>query len=272
MRTTLVLFLTAAALALPASALAAPVIAAPVPVASTAQATTTTTQGSVVDTQSQLQPLSLASGKTALNAYANYLQALVKTAPIAQQETVEYVATETSPTGCKSGLAPLTDPSYEVNSNVQATLSLLGQEIGNDLSITFDSTALTPFAKLSTTLSRLHWVNGSGAALVIKHFLIAQETVLSLTPSNLCQDVLLVAVAPHKLPWTAKAFLKEYTKDSNVADMALAAFLNLLHSYETPSEHAVVNRIANLATQVNRLSQATIMANATALTADLKST
>jgi hypothetical protein len=271
MRTTLVLFLTAAALALPASALAAPVIAAPVPVASTAQATTTT-QGSVVDTQPQPQPLSLASGRTALNAYANYLQALVKAAPIAQQDTAEYIETETAPTGCKSGLAPLTDPSYEVNSNVQATLSLLGQEIGDDLSITFDSTALTPFARLSTTLSRLHWVNGSGAALVIKHFLIAQETVLSLTPSNLCQDVLLVAVAPHKLPWTAKAFLKEYTKDSNVADVALATFLNLLHSYETPSEHAVVNRIANLATQVNRLSQATIMANATALTADLKST
>jgi hypothetical protein len=269
MRTTLVLFLTAAALALPASALAAPVIAAPVPVASTAQAST---QGSVIDPLPQPQPLSLASGKTALNAYANYLQALVKTTPIAQQNTAEYVATESAPTGCKSGLEPLTDPSYEVNPNVQATLSLLGQEIGDDLSITFDSTALTPFTKLSTTLSRLHWVNGSGAALVVKHFLAAQETVLSLTPSNLCQDVLLVAVAPHKLPLQAKAFLKEYTKDSNVADAALATFLNLLHSYETPSEHGLVNRIAILANQVNKLSQATIMANAAALTADLKST
>jgi hypothetical protein len=263
MRTILALSLTAAALTLPASALAAPVIAAPIPVASTAQ-------GSVVDIQPPL--LNVASGKTALNAYANYLQALVKTAPIAQQDTAEYVATETAPSGCKSGLEPLTDPSYEVNPGVQATLSLIGQEIGDDLSISYDGSALTPFAKLSTTLSRLHWVKSSGAAFVIKHFLTAQETVLSLTPSSLCQDVLLVAVSPQKLPLAAKAFLKEYAKESSAADAALTGFLNLLHSYETPSEHVLVNRIANLATQVNKLSQATIMANAVTLTANLKST
>lgn len=261
MRTILVLFLTAAALTLPASALAAPTIAAPIPVASTAQ-------GSVIDTQPQ--PLNVASGKTALSAYANYLQGIVKTAPTAQQNTAEYVATASAQ--CKSGLAPLTDPSYQVDESVQSTLSLVGQEIGDDLSISFDGNALTPFAKLSTALSRLHWVKGSVASLVIKHFLIAQGTVLSLTPSSLCQDVLLVAASPQRLPLTAKAFLKEYTRDSDVADAALAAFLNLLHSYETWPEHALVNRIANLATQVNKLSQAAIMANATALTADLKST
>jgi hypothetical protein len=263
MRTTLVLFLSAAALALPASALAAPVVAAPIPVASTAQ-------GLVIDTQPQ--PLSVASGRAAMNAYANYLQALVKGSPVAQQNTAAYVATQTAPSGCKSGLEPLTDPSYEVNPTVQATLSLIGQEIGDDLSISYDGNALTPFAKLSTTLSRLHWVKGSGAVLVIKHFLTAQETVLSLAPSSLCQDVLLVAASPLKLPLAAKAFLKEYTKDSSAADAALSAFLNLLHSYETPFEHTLVNRIANLATQVNKLSQATIMANAATLTTSLKST
>jgi hypothetical protein len=263
MRTTLALFVTAAALTLPASALAAPVIAAPIPIASTAQT-------SVIDVQPQ--PLNVASGKFAMSAYASYLQALVKTAPIAQQNAAEYVGAQTAPAGCKSDLEPLTDPSYEVNPSVQATLSLLGQEIGDDLSITFDANALTPFTKLSTALSRLHWVKASGAALVIKHFLIAQGTLLSLTPSSLCQDVLLVAASPQKLPLAAKLFLKEYTKDSNGADAALATFLNLLHSYETPSEHALVNRIANLATQVNKVSQASIMANAAALTTDLKST
>ena len=73
----------------------------------------------------------------------------------------------------------MTDPSYEVNPNVQATLSQLGQEIGDDLSITFDSSALTPFTKLSATLSRLHWVNGSGAATTVKRFLAAEGTVFS---------------------------------------------------------------------------------------------
>jgi hypothetical protein len=265
MRTTLVLFLTAAAFALPASALGAPVIAAPIPAASTAQ-------GSTIDATPQ--PLNVSSGKAALNAYANYLQALVKAAPLADQNTEALVETATSgPSGCRSALEPLTDPSYQVNTNVQSTLNLIGQEIGDDLSITFDSTALTPFAKLSTTLTRLHWVKGSGAAVVLKHFLATQDAVLSLTPSSLCEDVLYVASAsPSKLPLSAKLFLKDYTRASDVADAGLGSFLALLHSYETRSEHALVTRIANLASQVNELSQTAIMTNAAALTADLKST
>jgi hypothetical protein len=267
MRTILVLFLASAALALPASALGAPVIAAPIPSASTAQ-------GSTTDTTPQPLTLNVSSGKAALNAYANYLQLLVKAAPLAAQNTEALVEAATSgSTGCRSALEPLTDPSYQVNTSVQSTLTLIGQEIGDDLSITFDDTALMPFEKLSTTLTRLHWVKGSGAALVVKHFLATQDAALSMTPSSLCADVLSVASAsPPKLPLSAKLFLKEYTRDSNVADAGLASFLALLHSYETRSEHGLVTRIASLASQVNQLSQAAIMTNAAALTADLKST
>jgi hypothetical protein len=264
MRSVVVLFLSAAALALPASALGAPVIAAPIPVASTAQGTSTGAE------TTPAPPLNVASGRAALNAYANYLQAFVKTAADAQQNTEAYVTTIES--GCKSDLQPLTDPSYQVNANVQTTLNQLGQEIGDDLSITFDTGTLTPFTKLSTALTRLHWTKISEGGLIVRHFLATQGAALTIAPSNLCQDVQLIEATPQKLPFAAKAFLKEYNKASNVADASLTSFLALLHAYETPNEHQLVTRIANLASQVNKLQQAAIMANATALTAELKST
>lgn len=260
MRSALVLFLTTAALTLPASAFAAPVFAAPIPMATTAQSS---------NDLPAPQPLSQASAKTALNAYANYLQALMKTLPAAQQDTAGYVAEASSQ--CRGSLAPLTAQGYQVSATVQANLALIGQEIGDDLSITFDGAALTQFTKLSIALSHLHWPKNSGAAMVVKHFLIDQGAVMTLVPSNLCQDVVLVAATPQKPPPAIKAFLKEYTKASNAADASLMAFLDLLHTNETPSEHVLVNRIAILAAQVNRLSQSVILANATTLSTDLKS-
>lgn len=266
MRSVAVLLLSAAAFALPASALGAPAIAAPIPFASTAQGTST---GPGTDLP-PAPPLNVASGRAALSAYANYLQALIRATPDAQQSTAAYVTLIES--GCKSDLQPLTDPSYQVNANVQSTLNQVGQEIGDDLSITFDTGTLTPFTKLSTALTRLHWTKVSDGGMIVKRFLAAQGTALTIVPSNLCQDVQLVAASPQKLPLAAKAFLKEYNKASNVADASLTSFLALLHAYETPNEHQLVTRIANLAAQVNRLQQATILANATALTSQLKST
>lgn len=263
MRSAAVLILSAAALALPASALGRPAIAAPTAVASTAQGV-----GTGSGTTPAL-PLNVASGKAALSAYANYLQALVRTASDAQQSAEAYVSAIESQ--CKSGLQPLTDPSYQVNATVQATLNQVGQEIGDDLSITFDNGTLTPFTKLSTALNRLHWTKISDGGPIVKHFLATQGAALTLTTSNLCQDVFLVAASPQKLPSAAKAFLNQYDKASNTAEASLSTFLALLHAYETPNEHQLVTRIASLAAQVNKFQQAAITANATALTTELKS-
>jgi hypothetical protein len=44
-----------------------------------------------------------------------------------------------------------------------------------------------------------------------------------------------------------------------------------MQTYETPSEHALVNRIANLAAQLARLTKADLQSNSSALTSTLES-
>ena len=146
MKRAIVLLIATAVLGAPASALAAPQLAAPLPTAKQSQPS-----GSVA---SQL-PLNYASDRKALNAYATYLSALINSAPAGDATDTTYISSVSNQ--CKSALAPLTQPSEQVNTYVQHTLTVLGEEMGDDLAINFDQAAIAAFTKFSNTLARLHW-------------------------------------------------------------------------------------------------------------------
>src|SRR4029077_2390005 len=148
-------------------------------------------------------------------------------------------------------------------------LTALGEEIGDDLSIGFDQVALGPFERLSTSLSRLRWTIPSGGDYVVKRFDTTETAVLSLTQSPLCQNALLAASAPQTIPPATKSFDKGYARASNESNAALANLLKLMQAYETPSEHPVITRIANLAAELARIRKVDLQSNSSALTSAL---
>jgi hypothetical protein len=271
MRSAAVLVLAVAALAAPASALAAPEIGAPIPTARIAQDV-----GSPMGTQTTpttaLQPLNVASDKTALSAYATYLAAVVKGASVGQYNDLTFISTISSSSGCKGALAPLANPDNDINTSDQTTLTALGEEMGDDLSINFDQAAFTPFVKLSTGLSRLHWTRLSGGGLIVKRYVTAETNVLEMAPSMLCSDALLAESESQTVPAATKAFIKSYTKASNVANTALTNLLKLMQTYQVPAEKAVLLKISTLANQITKLTKSDLMTSGLALTSTLEST
>ena len=261
------------ALAAPASALSAPQLGAPV--MPTAAASTAAATGAASTTASDTTtPLNVASDHAALSAYASYLSALVRSAPTAQVNEVTYVASVSSE--CRSALAPLTQQSSSPDSATQDTLTALGKEIGDDVSITFDQTALLPFARLQTTLQGLRWTHLSGGNAIVKRFLTTENAVLTFVPSNLCQNALAAysliedsAVQP--IPQATRTFNKAYAKASAAANTSLVALLKLMQTYETSSEKSQITRIANLASQVTKLTKSSLESTSSSLTAALES-
>jgi len=268
MKFSVVVVLTAAALAAPASALAASPAAVPARVSVSAPEIAGPVAPQIVG-QAAARPRDLASDKTALNAYATYLASVVRITSIGDQSDSSYVAMIAGQ--CKAALEPLTQPNVQLNAAAQATLTALGKEMGDDLSIGFDQVALGPFQRLSTSLSRLRWTLASGGAYVVRRFDTTETTVLSLTQSALCQNALLAASAPRTIPLATKSFVKGYTRASNQSNAALTNLLKLMQTYETPSEHALVTRIANLAAQLARVTRADLQSNSSALTSTLES-
>ncbi len=230
-------------------------VAAPVPYATAAQATPGDT--------APRSPLNTASDKVALNAYASYLGSVLKATSTGQAANSAYISAIS--TQCRSALALLTQSNYQVNSGAQATLTALGEEMGDDLSIAFDGAVITPFLKLANALQPLRWNRISGGTLIIKHFVSAQSAVLYMGPSELCQDALLAGSSPETIPQKTKGFTRAYSKASRQANAALAAVLTLMQTYETPSEKAVVARIASLAGQISRITKADLMSGASSL-------
>jgi len=219
--------------------------------------------------QAAARPRDLASDKTALSAYATYLASLVRGTSTGEQNDNSYVTMIAGQ--CKGALEPLTQPNVQLNAAAQATLTALGKEMGDDLSIGFDQVALGPFERLSTSLSRLRWTLASGGAYVVRRFDTTETTVLSLTQSALCQNALLAASAPRTIPLATKSFVKGYTRASNQSNAALTNLLKLMQTYETPSEHALITRIANLAAQLARVTRVDLQSNSSALTSTLES-
>lgn len=261
MKQAAVIVIAITALAAPASALGAPQLAAPVPSGHAAQAPIGT-----------VWPGNVGPDHRALNAYATYLGALLAGASSAQAADESYVATIAGPNGCKSALEPLSLPSNQVDTLAQHTLTVLGQEMGDDLSITFDQAAMPAFTKFANTLLRLHWMRLSGALQVVKHYVGAETTVLEMLPSQLCQDAALAGTNPDKVPEGTKMFVKSYDRASTYANLALANLLKMMQSYEVPSEKSLINRITTLAGQVAAVTKSYLLANGAALSTALETT
>jgi hypothetical protein len=268
MRSAAVAALTVAALAAPAYVAAAPASAAAAPnIAATVQAARTAQAAGTITVQ---QPLNVAADRVALSAYATYLGAVLNGAWLGQENDTTYISTISGLAGCKGALAQLAESKNQVNATVQATLTVLGKELGDDLSITFDQPALAPFSKLSTSLSRLHWTRLSGGVAIVKRFVTTEANVLHVPASPLCQDALLAASDPQTTPPGTKTFVRAYAKASYAANTALANLLKLMQTYQTASERPLLLRISTLAEQITRLTQSDLSTSSSALTAVLQ--
>lgn len=261
MRRTVILVIATAVLALPASALAAPQLVAPIPSAKA-------TQSGAGATVAQL-PLNYASDRRALSAYASYLTTLLNAAPTGNANDTAYISAISSQ--CKSALAPLTQPSQQVNTEVQHTLTVLGEEMGDDLAINFDQSAVAGFAKLTTALSRLHWSRYSGWYGAIRRYVNTQNSVLALSPSSLCADAAYAELRPTVVPDGTRIFIKAYNESSRAANAALTNLTRLMETYEVPSEKSLVSRIASLASQASSLTKSDLLQNGSALATVLES-
>jgi hypothetical protein len=215
-------------------------------------------------------PLNTASDRVALNLYATYLGSVLRATWSGQSADLAYISGVSSQ--CKSALALLTQPNYQVNAAAQATLTAFGEEIGDDLSITFDNVVQTPFAKLVSALERLRWSRVSDGVQIIRHFAAAQSLVLYMTPADLCQDASYAQSNPETIPQPTKNFDKAYARASKQANAALSAVLALMQAYENASEKTVVARISTLAAQISRVTKSDLSVNATALSGVLEST
>ncbi|MDE3133576.1 MAG: hypothetical protein KGL15_05890 [Acidobacteriota bacterium] len=262
MKRTVILVMATAALALPGSALAAPQLVAPIP---SAKPTPAGTGGTVA----QL-PLNYASDRRALNAYASYLTTLLNAAPTGNTNDTTYISTISSQ--CKGALAPLTQPSQQVNYEVQHTLTVLGEEMGDDLAINFEQSAVAGFAKFTTALARLHWSRYSGWYGAIRRYVNTQNNVLALSPSSLCADAAYAELRPAIVPDGTKTFIKAYNDSSKAASAALTNLTKLMETYEAPSEKSLISRISSLVSQVSALTKSDLLQNGSALATVLEST
>jgi hypothetical protein len=259
MKRVIVLVIATAALAVPGSALAAPQLAVPIP-------NSRPTQAGVAGAQ---LPLNFASDRKALNAYASYLNTLLNVATAGNANDTSYISTISSQ--CRSSLAPLTAPNEQVNTDVQHTLTVLGEEMGDDLAINFDQAAVPGFARFTTALSRLHWTRLSGWALTIRRYINSQNNVLALSPSNLCSNADYAELRPATVPDGTHTFIKGYNDTSKAANSALTNLTKMMETYEIPNEKGLVSRISSLAGQVSSQTKANLLQNGSTLANVLES-
>lgn len=265
MKRALATVIALAAFAAPAQALAAPMLAAPLPGAKPAQAGTTMT---TTTTPTKLTLNELANRRV-LNAYASYLTALVTQEATGQINDSSYITTISGQ--CKAALAPLTQPPDEVDTKAQHTLTVLGQEIGDDLTIAFDLSATQAFTKFSGVLKAQRWTRLSDATLVIKRYISSETSMLAFDASNLCTDASDAELHPDVVPDGTKTFLPIYEQASNRADAALTSLMTLMQTYEIPSEKALVARISTLANELSTQSKADLLQSGTDLSTVLES-
>jgi hypothetical protein len=273
MKRTVAIVIATAAFAAPAHALAAPIMGAPLPGAKSAQTGTGTTTTTTSTTTTTTTPVKLTvnelADRKALNAYAGYLSTLLNQQTTGETDDSTYTATISS--GCKAALEPLTQPPYEVNANVQHTLTVLGEEMGDDLSINFDLASTPAFTKFSGVLTHLRWKLFSGATLVVKHYVNKETDALALTASNLCLDAADAENKPAVVPDATKLFIKGYDEASNQANVGLTGLLTLMQTYEIPSEKQLVARISTLANELTAQTKDDLLQSGTALSTVLES-
>jgi hypothetical protein len=270
MKRALATVIVGAAFVVPAQALAAPTMAAPLPGVKSAQVgtTTTTTTTTTTATPVRLTQNELANRK-ALTAYATYLTTLLSQQTTGQTNDTAYTTTISGQ--CKAALEPLTQPPDEVDTTVQHTLTVLGEEMGDDLSINFDLAATPAFTRFSGVLTHLRWKPLSGAALVVKRYVGRETDVLALSVSNLCLDASNAQLKPAVVPDATKAFIKVYDEASDEANLALANLMTMMQTYEIPSEKLLVTRISTLANELSTQSKADLLQSGASLSSVLES-
>jgi hypothetical protein len=231
---------------------------------------TTTTSGGTSTTLPLAPPraANLASARVAITAYATYLRTLVGSESASQADDAAYVSTVES--GCRSSLEPLTQSGDAARPDVQNTLTALGKEIGDDLAISYDEVASTPFNELATVLERLRWVHGGRNTDVISGYITAETAMIGLSQSGLCQDALLAAAKPAVTPGATRTFLTEYEQTARTASTALGGFLELLHAYATAAERPLLQRITALAKEFATDSRTNLLASGQQLTTSLE--
>jgi hypothetical protein len=254
MKRAIVLVIVMAALAVPGSALAMPQLAVPLP----SRSSHAGTDGSAAQAS-----LNYTTDRRALNAYASYLNTLLNVATTGNTNDTGYISTISSQ--CKSSLAPLTAPNEQLNSDVQHTLTVLGEEMGDDLAINFDQAAVAGFARFTVALSRLHWTHWSGGGAVVRHYINTENNVLALSPSNLCSNADYAELRPAIVPDGTRTFVKGYNQTSRAANDALSNLTRLMETYEVPSEKGLVGRISSLVNQVSSQTKADLLQNGSAL-------
>ena len=272
MKRTAATVIAIAAFAAPSAASAAPMLGAALPGVRSAEAgTTTTTTGTT--TTPVLVHQNVVADRRALNAYATYLSALINQQALGQADAASYVTTISQPGtgGCKAALTKLTQPPYQVDAKAQHTLMVLGEEIGDDVTLTFDLSATEAFTRFSSVLRGLHWTRLSGAGPVIRRYISAETNMLALAPSNLCLDAADAELHPDEIPDGTKTFLPLYNETSNRANLALTNLTTLMQTYEVPGEKALVARISTLAGELATQTKANLLQSGTALTAVLES-
>ncbi len=192
--------------------------------------------------------------RTALNAYATYLQSLLS-AKSAGVEADQTFASNTSTT-CYRALEPIT-ASQSVPAGTATALTSIGDEIGADARLEFFSSATIPMSQLAATMATLHW-GTSAPATTVRRFLTAQQTLMAMAPSNLCGDANTVASEANaqqvSVPPATQTFLSAYASDSSAVNTRLTAFVKLLQSYATSSDRAVAVKIDLLAAKVDAVS------------------
>jgi hypothetical protein len=247
-RVSVTVLIAAACLAAPAVCLAAPSV------------TPTATSASIGSTA-----INLHADRTALNAYATYLQAMVADRLVGTQAEQTFAATATST--CYRALAPIATSST-VPPGTTTALTDIGDEIGADAGLEFLTSASTPFSRLAATLTPLRWGTATPATTV-RRFLAANTALLAIQPSNLCGDALSVASEAGEPEVTAPpatvTFLSSYQAGTGLANTRLAAFVKLLDIYATNSDRSLATRVNTLADRINKLSGTAITAGTKAL-------
>ena len=217
--------------------------------------------------------LNVLSDRRALYAYASYLEALLGQETAGQANDTAYITTISQPNtgGCKAALWKLTQPPYQLDTKAQHTLTVLGQEIGDDITINFDSAATVAFNRFAGILRSLHWTRLSGGGPVVRHYVNNENAVLALPTSNLCLDAAYAELHPETVPDSTRVFLEVYNRTSNQANLALASLTMLMQAYEIPGEKALVARISTLAGELSARTKADLLQSGTALTSVLES-
>jgi len=254
-----------AALAAPAGASAAPQLAEPLPASPpTVPATSTLPQ----PPPPLRAPADLRADRRALGGYAFYLRTLLSGTTGARTAVSSY--TRTIVEQCRSVLEPLTVPDTQIGAAAQRTLTALGNEIGDDLTISYDGALVPQFARFSQLLLHLRWTPASAGWRTVHDYIGAESRVLSLATSNLCQDAGLAGTSPQLVPPGTATFLTRYNRASAAANRTFAALTKLMGTYTLPGEGPLLARIAALAGQFSAASRSDLLAAGSQLAAALQ--